>query len=61
MQETIDVIAAIADRERRVVLPIRLSERPRDYFASACLLAFIGFFWVYVFALRFFIQSHHLR
>ena len=62
MQETVLVIAEpLQMEERRVVLPIRVSERPRDYFAAACLLAFMGFFWVLVFSLRFFVQSHHLR
>jgi hypothetical protein len=62
MQETVLVIAQpLETEERRVVLPIRVSQRPRDYFASACLLAFMGFFWVLVFSLRFFVQSHHLR
>jgi hypothetical protein len=61
MQQTLLVIPEAIEEERRVVLPIRVSERPRDYFASACLLAFMGFFWVLVFSLRFFVQSHHLR
>jgi len=62
MQETIFAAIPIPlEEERRVVLPIRLSERPRDYFASACLLAFMGFFWIIVFGMRFFVESHHLR
>jgi len=61
MQETFEVIVATVEEERRVVLPIRFCERPRDYLASVCLLAFMGFFWVLVFSLRFFVQSHHLR
>ena len=63
MQETILVIAQPIEeeQERRVVLPICLTQRPRDYFASACLLAFMGFFWIIVFGMRFFVESHHLR
>jgi len=62
MQETfIGAISAAVEDERRVVLPIRISERPRDYFASACLLAFMGLFWIIVFGMRFFVESHHLR
>jgi hypothetical protein len=62
MQETLLVIAEpIEAEERRVVFPICLSQRPREYVASACLLAFMGFFWILVFSLRFFVQSHHLR
>ena len=63
MQESLFTVMPIAEEkeERRVVLPIRVSARPRDYFASACLLAFMGFFWMLVFSLRFFVESHHLR
>lgn len=63
MQEVLLVIPEAIEREDepRAPFPIRVSERPRDYFASACLLAFMGFFWVLVFSLRFFVQSHHLR
>jgi hypothetical protein len=62
MQESLFVaMPTTIEEERRVVLPIRVSERPRDYFASACLLAFMGLFWILVFSLRFFVESHHLR
>lgn len=59
MQEMLSIAVATIEEERRVV--IRFCERPRDYLASICLLAFMGFFWVFVFSLRFFVQSHHLR
>lgn len=62
MQDILSAVTAVTEEiEERVLLPIRLSPRPRDYVASACLLAFMGCFWVYVFALSFFIQSLHLR
>ncbi|HEV2262737.1 MAG TPA: hypothetical protein VGR69_10665 [Candidatus Rubrimentiphilum sp.] len=48
-------------KELRAALPIRITQRPRDYFASACLLAFMACFWVMVLALGYFVQSHHLR
>lgn len=63
MQQTLSaLVEVVVEEERRIVRPIvRFSERPRDYPGSACLLAFMGFFWVLVFSLRFFVQSHHLR
>jgi|GEM_PF-4848546 len=61
IQETLFALPIAVESERRVVLPVRVSERPRDYFASACLLAIMGLFWALVFSLRFFVQSHHLR
>ena len=61
IQESLFAFPIAIENERRVVLPVRVSERPRDYFASACLLAFMVFFWALVFSLRFFVQSHHLR
>ena len=63
MQETLSAIVTTIEKEERLILRpvIRFSERPRDYLASIFLLAFMGCFWVLVFSLRFFIQSHHLR
>lgn len=60
MQESLPVNVVIAIEER-VVLPIRLCQRPRDYFASACLLAFIACFWGLVLSLGYFVQAHHLK
>ncbi|HET9393094.1 MAG TPA: hypothetical protein VFO29_06230 [Candidatus Rubrimentiphilum sp.] len=63
MQETLSaIVTTIEEEERRIMRPvIRFSERPRDFLPSVFLLAFMGLFWVLVFSLRFFIQSHHLR